>query len=327
VSLARAGSPRASGIESRPPVALLDRAIVRLLPAVPKRVVRRLSSRYIAGSELADAARVVRAANEGGKLATIDVLGEESATTAEAEEMAQEYLDVLATIERERLDSNVSVKPTAFGLRVGYEICRGQLRRVVDRAAELDRFVRIEMEDATTTDDTFALYRELRQAGCENIGAVLQSSLRRTIDDVDALADLRPNIRLVKGIYVESDEIQLKDEEAVRTSFVEVLDALLEAGCYVAIATHDDRLIDRSLARIAARRIGREGYEFQLLLGVKPREGDRLAADGHPVRLYVPYGRRWYEYSLRRLQENPQLAGYLAADTLGRLVRRQPRSA
>jgi proline dehydrogenase len=309
-------------------VALFHRAIVRMLPAVPKRVVRRFSSRYIAGPELADAVRVVTEANARGRLATIDVLGEESATTPEAAEMASEYLEVLAAIEREGLDANASAKPTAFGLRVGYDLCREQLERVVRHAAEQDTFVRIEMEDATTTDDTLALYRELRQAGCENIGAVLQASLRRTHGDVEALADLRPNIRLVKGIYVESPEIQLKDDEAVRTCFVEVLDALLAAGSYVAIATHDNRLVDRSLARIAARKLGRDRYEFQLLLGVKPEIGDRLAAEGHRVRLYVPYGSRWYEYSLRRLQENPQLAGYVAGDTFRRFVpRHSARSA
>jgi proline dehydrogenase len=308
-------------------VALLDRPIVRLLPLVPKGLVRRLSSRYIAGTELVDAVRVVQSANARARLATIDVLGEETASSEEAAETAQEYLDVLEAIEREGLDSNASLKPTAFGLRVGYDLCREQLERVLRRAAELGTFVRIEMEDATTTDETLALYRELREAGREKIGIVLQSSLRRTADDVEALAGLRPNVRLVKGVYVESEEIQLKDEEAVRTSFVEALDALLEAGCYVAVATHDDRLVDRSLARIAARGIERDGYEFQLLLGVKPEIGDRLAADGHHVRLYVPYGRRWYEYSLRRLQENPKLAGYVAADTLGRLLPRQSASS
>jgi proline dehydrogenase len=300
-------------------VALLDRAIVHLLPAVPRPLVRRLSSRYIAGPELADAVRVIKEQNAAGKLATIDVLGEETRDEVEARAIAGEYEEVLATIERERLDSNVSVKLTALGLRLGRALCRENVERVIRNAAARGNFVRIEMEDVTTTDDTLALYRELRENGHENIGIVLQASLRRTPDDVRALADLRPNVRLCKGIYVESPDIQLKDFDAVRAAYVDVLDALLDAGAYPAIATHDEWVIERAVERV--RNLDPNAYEFQMLLGVRPELGDRLVADGHRLRIYVPYGRQWYEYSLRRLQENPKIAGYVAADMLGRLVR------
>jgi proline dehydrogenase len=300
-------------------VALLDRAIVRLLPAVPRPVVRKLSSRYIAGSELADAVRVVKEENAAAKRATIDVLGEETHDAGEARALADEYTEVLETIEREGLDSNISIKPTGFGLRLGAELCRENTERVIRDAAERGNFVRIEMEDASTTDETLALYRELRGAGHENIGTVLQSSLRRTLDDVSAIADLRPNVRLVKGIYVESPKLQFKDFEAVRANFVELLDALLDADAYVAVATHDEWLIEQALERVEG--LSPEAYEFQLLLGVRPELGDRLVAGGHRLRIYVPYGRHWYEYSLRRLQENPKVAGYIAADTIGRILR------
>jgi proline dehydrogenase len=149
---------------------------------------------------------------------------------------------------------------------------------------------------------------------------VLQSSLRRTLADVRALADLRPNIRLVKGIYVESPQIQFKEFEAVRAAYVQLLEALLDAGCYVAAATHDEWLVEQSLDRYRRRALGADEYELQMLLGVKPELGDRLVADGHRLRLYVPYGRRWYDYSLRRLQENPKVAGYIASDTLRRIL-------
>jgi proline dehydrogenase len=304
-------------------VALLDRAIVRLLPAVPKPVVQRLSSRYIAGSHLADAARVAREANAARKLATIDVLGEESRTKAEARAMVDEYVDVLRAIDAGALDCNISVKLTGLGLRVGYAVCHDNVRRLLDHAREYGTFVRIEMEDATTTDDTLTLYRELRDEGWDKIGTVLQSSLRRTLADVRALADLKPNIRLVKGIYIESPQIQFKEFEAVRAAYVQLLDALLDAGCYVAAATHDDWLVEQSLERYRRRGLGPGEYEFQMLLGVKAELGDRLVADGHRLRLYIPYGRDWYDYSLRRLQENPKVAGYIAADTLGRLVPRR----
>jgi proline dehydrogenase len=252
-------------------------------------------------------------------MATVDVLGEEIASPDEAAAIVGEYEDVFSEIERQGLDSNVSVKPTALGLDLDYEVCRANLEHVVAHAAARDNFVRIDMEDASTTDATLALYRDLRDAGRDNLGVVLQASLRRTLGDVHALADLEPNVRLCKGIYVESPEIQFRDYEQVRASFVESLDALLEAGAYPAIATHDEWLIDRALERV--RGLGREDYEFQMLLGVRPQLGDRLVADGHRLRIYVPYGRQWYEYSLRRLQENPKVAGYIAADTIGRLRR------
>ncbi len=300
-------------------MALLDRAIVRVLPAVPRPVVKRLSERYIAGSELADACRVVRALNERGKMATIDVLGEEIANAGEARAIAATYEDVFSTIERQRLDSNVSVKLTALGLKLGYDVFRENLELVVRRAAESSNFVRIDMEDSTTTDDTLRVYRELRESGHENLGVVLQASLRRTIADVAALASLRPSVRLCKGIYVEPEELQFHDFEAVRASFVRALDALLDAGCYVGIATHDEWLVAEGKRLVAKWKLTREEYEFQMLLGVRERLGDELVREGHRLRIYVPFGRHWYAYSLRRLQENPKIAGYVAVDTLKRL--------
>src|SRR5262249_1977195 len=180
-------------------VALLDRAIVRLLPAVPKPVVRRISERYIAGEGLDDALRVVRRLNAEGKVATIDVLGEEIANPGEAGALAAAYREVLESIGRDGLDSNVSVKLTALGLGLGYELCRAHLAGVVSYAAGRGNFVRIDMEDSSTTDDALRLYRELRAGGHENVGIVLQARLKRTLDDVHALAELRPNVRLCKG--------------------------------------------------------------------------------------------------------------------------------
>jgi proline dehydrogenase len=304
-------------------VAILDRAIVRLLPAVPKPVVRRISGRYIAGTELEDACRVVERLNGEGKLATIDVLGEEIASSSEARSIAQTYEDVFGTIEEQHLDSNVSVKPTALGLKLGYDVFRENLEGVVRRAAESANFVRIDMEDSSTTDDTLRLYRELRAAGHDNVGVVLQASLRRTAADIAALADLRPSVRLCKGIYVEPEELQFRDFEAVRASFVGALEALLDAGCYVGIATHDDWLIAEGKRLVAERELARDAYEFQMLLGVRERLGDELVREGHRLRIYVPFGRHWYAYSLRRLQENPKIAGYIAADTFGRLMPRR----
>jgi len=303
-------------------VAIFDRAIVRLLPAVPRPVVQKLSERYIAGPELKDARETVRRLNAEGKAATIDVLGEEITTEEEAAAIVRAYQDVFADIERCGLDSGVSVKLTGLGLKLSYDLCRDNLRTVVQDAASRGNFVRLDMEDSSTTDDTLRLYRELREDGHDNVGVVLQAMLRRMLADVAALAELKPSVRLCKGIYVESAEVAYQDYEAVRASYVRALQALLDAGCYVGIATHDEWLLGEGRRIVAERGLERDAYEFQMLLGVRPARGDELVVEGHRLRIYVPFGRHWYAYSLRRLQENPRIAGYIASDTVGRLFGR-----
>jgi proline dehydrogenase len=302
---------------------LLERAVVAVLPAVPKRVVGRLSSRYIAGSELGDMLRVVAELNAHGKLATVDVLGEEVAIASEAEAIAAEYVAALDAFEREGLDANVSVKPTGLGLKLGYDLCKRNVETVIAAAEPTNRFVRIDMEDSSTTDDTIRLFRELRDEGHARVGPVLQASLRRTVADAEALAGA--SVRLCKGIYVEPESIQFRDDQEVRASFVRALEILLDGGSYAAIATHDEWLVDQSLRLLQERSLAPDRYEFQMLLGVRPELGDRIVADGHRLRIYVPYGRQWYEYSLRRLQENPKIAGYIAGDLGRSLIRRRSR--
>jgi len=297
-------------------VAVLDRAIVRLLPAVPKPVVRRLSSRYIAGPQLEDAVHVVRRLNAGGKRATIDVLGEEIANPDEARAIAGQYHDVLARVDSESLASGISVKLSALGLELDLDLCRENLEAVVADAAARGRFVRIDMEDSSTTDRTLRLYRELREDGHANVGVVLQAYMRRTMDDIEGLDD----VRLCKGIYVEPPEIAYREYEAVRANYVRALEKLLAQGSRVAIATHDEYLIGEALRLVAG--LPPDRYEFQMLLGVRGGRADELVAAGHRVRVYVPFGVHWYEYSLRRLQENPKIAGYVASDTLARVLHR-----
>lgn len=303
-------------------MAVLDRTIARLLPAVPRPIVRRISQRYIAGTELADAVAAVRRLNGAGRMATIDVLGEEITSTDEALAITNAYRGVLGAIERERLDSNLSVKPTALGLKLGYDVVREHLELVVREAAARSNFVRIDMEDSSTTGDTLRLYRELRAAGYSNLGIVLQAYLRRTFDDVCSLAELKPSVRLCKGIYLEPPELAYQDDDEVRASYLRCLSALLQAGAYVGIATHDEELIAEGLRLVREHGLGREEYELQFLLGVRPERADELIRDGRRLRVYVPFGQHWYAYSLRRLQENPKLARYIAADTLARVVRR-----
>ncbi len=307
-------------------MALLDRAIVRLLPAVPRPIVRRLSEPYIAGPSLGDACKVVKRLNRGRKMATIDVLGEEITEPDEARVIAETYKDVFRAIEREQLDSNVSVKLTALGLKLDYALCRENLELVVSHAAESGNFVRIDMEDSSTTEDTLQLYRDARADGFDNVGVVLQAYMRRTLDDIESLAELVPNVRLCKGIYLEPPEVAYQEFEEVRANFVRALEALLDLGSYIGIATHDEWLLGEGQRLVEERGLGRDEYEFQMLLGVRETLGDRLVADGHRLRIYVPFGEHWYGYSLRRLQENPKIAGYIASDTVGRFLHRDGRT-
>ena len=284
---------------------------------MPRSIVQRLSAPYIAGATLEEGRAVVSRLNAEGKLATVDVLGEEVTRAAEAEAVASAYHAALDAIAADHLDSHVSVKLTALGLEIDLDLCRSLLATVVADAAARGNFVRIDMEHSGCTDATLRLYRELRESGRDNVGVVLQSCLRRTLADVDALSDLRPSVRLCKGIYVEPSSIAFTGRQQIRDNFLLALDALLEAGCYVGIATHDEWLLERSLERVSGKP---DDYELQMLLGVREDRATALVEAGHRLRVYVPYGERWYEYSLRRLQENPALAGMIAKATLLRVV-------
>ena len=297
---------------------VLDRAVVRVLPAVPRSIVRRVASPYIAGPTLEDARRVVAELNAQRMRATVDVLGEEISRPDEAEAIARAYHEALAAIAEDGLDANISIKLTGFGLKFDPGLCRSLVGELVRDAAARAIFVRIDMEDSTTTDETLDLYRALRADGYDGVGIVLQAALRRSRDDIAALAPLRPSVRLCKGIYLEPEEIAFQEFEEVRQSFVDCLDALLGVGCRVGIATHDEWLILRALERVQVS--DDSAYEMQMLLGVRPERGRELVAAGHPLRIYVPYGHQWYEYSLRRLQENPKVAGYVTKDVLRRMI-------
>jgi proline dehydrogenase len=294
---------------------VVDRAVVRLLPAIPKPIVRKISNRYIAGPTLEDACRVVSKLNAAGKMATIDVLGEHIDEPEQARALVDEHDGVLDAIERNGLDSNVSIKLTALGLTIDRDLCLENTEAVVEHAAKSGNFVRIDMEESTHTTQTLEIYRELRGRGFDNVGVVLQSRLRRTLRDIRSLADLRPNVRLCKGIYLEPPLVAYQGYQEVRVNFVTALDLLRDGGSYVGIATHDEWLLERGLERVTE--MDREEYEFQMLLGVRELRGDKLVKEGHRLRIYTPYGRQWREYSMRRLQENPKIAGYILADLLG----------
>jgi proline dehydrogenase len=297
----------------------IDRAIATVLPAVPRPVVRHFADRYMAGETLADAVATVRALNGQGAMATIDVLGEFVNTAEEAEQTVAEYEQVLAAIESERLDANISVKLSALGLEIDRGLASANAARLVSEAGRRGIFVRVDMEHSGLTDATLEIYRELRGAGHDLVGIVIQAYMRRSLADVRALVPLNPNVRLVKGIYIEPRGIAYRDPGVVNRNYVELMEELIGAGAYVAAATHDRVLVDEVLRLADRHRLDPDRYEFQMLLGVADDLRGQLIAHGRRVRVYVPYGGAWYGYSVRRLKENPKVAGYVAGDLLRRL--------
>ncbi|HEV8117077.1 MAG TPA: proline dehydrogenase family protein [Thermoanaerobaculia bacterium] len=295
----------------------INTLIVRTLPLVPRPVVRLVASRYVAGETLDDAIRAVRHLNSEGCMATLDVLGEDVTNLSETDETVSDYLEALEAILAQRLDSNISVKLTAYGLKLDPALCRRQFRRVLDQARDRGVFVRIDMEDSSVTEETIRIYEESRRQ-TDRVGLVLQAYLRRSRADVERLAPLRPNVRVCKGIYVEPAQIAFQGAEEIRDNYMAIVEDLFDAGSYVGIATHDDVLVERALATIRKRGLPREAYEFQMLLGVAVHLRRRLVSDGHRLRVYVPFGRSWHAYSLRRLKENPSIAGQIVKGFLRR---------
>jgi len=288
----------------------LNNLIVRTLPLVPRPVIRRIASRYVAGETLEQALSVVRNLNAEGCMATLDVLGEDVTRREETERTVSEYALALDEIASSNLDSNISVKLTALGLKLDPRVCRGQLERILERAAARGNFVRIDMEDSSVTEETIRIFRESRER-FEKVGLVLQAYLRRSLADAREAVRVRANVRVCKGIYVEPPEIAYQEREEIQDNYAAIVDLLLAEGCYVGIATHDPLLVERALATIARFTLPREAYEFQMLLGVAGDLRRRLVAAGHRLRVYAPYGESWYAYSVRRLKENPAIAGHV----------------
>lgn len=289
-------------------MSLINKAVVATLPLVPKPVVRYFAGRYIAGDKLADAVRVTKALNGRGICATIDVLGEEVDDRAEALAAVEAYKEVLAAVDAEKLDANISLKPTMFGLKIDKEFCRENVAAVCDEAVRCGNFVRIDMEDSSCTQDTLDMYYSLREK-YGNVGTAVQAYLRRSLADCVELAAAKANLRLCKGIYVEPRDIAYKDKAVVNANFGLLLDVLLGGGCYVGIATHDEKMVWEGLRAVHKFGLARDQYEFQMLLGVDAELRDVIVSQHHKLRIYVPFGTAWYPYSTRRLKENPHLAG------------------
>ena len=287
-----------------------NRVLVTGLPIVPKPIVGKVASKYVAGSTLDDAVRVLRDLNAKGAMATLDVLGEEVHEREKATAAVDEYLRALERIDREKIDSNISIKPTMLGLKIDEGFCHENIGRIVEKAKGFGNFVRIDMEDHTTTDATLRIYRDL-QARFGNVGCVLQAYMRRTLKDIDELPAEKPNVRICKGIYVEPRGIAWKGFDTIRANYIQALDKLLSRGVYVGIATHDEYLTCAASALVDKHGLKPDQYEFQMLLGVDEELRRILIDAGHRLRVYVPYGADWYPYSMRRLRENPEVARHV----------------
>lgn len=292
-----------------------NQLVANLLPYFPKRLVGHLSRHYISGEQLDDAVRTGRDLMAEGCCLTLDVLGEHIRRPEEATAYADLYLAVLDRIAVEGLDANVSVKPTQMGLALDRDLCRANYRRIVGRAAAQGNFVRIDMEDSPWTNATLDLHDEMREAYPGRVGVVVQAYLRRTGRDIETrLAPVAANLRLCKGIYREPTALAYHGHQEIRDSYLRCLEALLRAGNYVGIATHDRFLVEGALEMIRRLGLSRDRYEFQMLLGVLPGLRREIVAQGHKLRVYVPFGEAWFAYSTRRLKENPDLVMHFIKD-------------
>jgi proline dehydrogenase len=294
----------------------LDHVVAAAVPHLPRALVGQVARRYISGEDLDSALRVTAELNARGISTTLDVLGEHVTRMEEARRTVDLYLGVLRGLRERRLDGNVSVKLTHLGLGLDYARCLVHARILVDEAARLGIFVRIDMEDSSTTDATLEIYREIRKSR-DNLGVVLQSRLMRSERDARTLAGQGARVRVCKGIYQEPASIAYQDARSINQAFLRIVEHLLSHGCHVGIATHDRELVQGSY-RILEKLGGCAGaYEFQMLYGVSEALRDSIRAAGHPLRVYVPFGKEWYAYSIRRLRENPQIAGHVFRAMVG----------
>jgi proline dehydrogenase len=291
-------------------VKIINDALVGFVKLLPKSVVHIFAKKYIAGEKLDDAVRVVKNLNAKGIVATMDVLGEAVNTREESEQAMNECLTVLDAINQHKLDSNLSLKPTQLGLIIDKQFCYEQITSILEKAKSYNNFIRIDMEDSSTTDATLELHNKLKEK-YSNVGVVVQCYLKRAYDDVVKQNRLGTNYRVCKGIYIEPAEIAFKERQQVRDNFLKVLGKILDDGNYVGIATHDDNLVKGAYDLLKKKNISKDKYEFQMLYGVKEDLRDKIKADGHKIRVYVPFGEHWYNYSVRRLQENPNMAWYI----------------
>lgn len=295
---------------------MFNKLIALLLPYMPEKIIWIFSKRYIAGVTENDAIKAAKKLNEKGMIVTLDILGEFIKTLDEAERNRDEYLNLIDVVEKDNIHGNYSVKPTMFGLLLDKEICYQHIRAIVEKAASYNNFIRVDMEDSTCTTDTINMFRKLKAEFPNNVGLVVQAYMKRTLKDLEDLMDIHSekeplDYRLCKGIYVESADVAYKKYEEINEHFLKDLEFMFKNGVYAAIATHDKPLVYGAYELIEKYKVPNDKYEFQMLFGVTPELRQSILDKGHRLRVYVPYGKRWFGYSTRRLKENPKMANHI----------------
>ncbi|MCK6448990.1 MAG: proline dehydrogenase family protein [Planctomycetes bacterium] len=293
-----------------------EKAVLSVLPHVPKAVLRRVASRYIAGERLDEAVSRLKDLAARGHGGIIDILGEDVTGEAQAAAVIREYCAAADAVAAAKLDCYVSVKPTHCGLRTSEKLALAQYRTLCTHAKQLGLFVRVEMEDNTTTDATLRIFEALREE-FTNVGLVLQSRLKRTPDDIAKLKPGPLQVRMVKGIYLEPASIAHTEPDPIRAAYVACSDQLFARGANVSFATHDEPMGAELVKLVSKHRRPKTDYEFQVLLGVQEPVWGRWLAAGHPVRVYVPFGPEWQPYSLRRMRKNPEIVRHVLRQTFG----------
>jgi proline dehydrogenase len=295
-----------------------NKFIVWILPVFPRSLIWIFSRRYIAGKTLENGVQKAKSLNAEGCLVTMDVLGENIAELSEAETAKTQCLSILNAIQKEKINGNLSLKLSMLGLNIDKETCYRNVKAIVHQAAGTGLFIRIDMEDSGATDSTLDIYRRLRK-DYQNVGIVIQAYLKRSNNDVRALIDEGiAHIRICKGIYQEPASIAYKDKNAIRDHYLELADMMFRSGSTVGLATHDKVLIDQLLRTIKEKPVPKSRFEFQMLLGVTEHLHAGLIGAGYALRVYVPYGEQWYGYCMRRMKENPQVAGYVVKNLFTR---------
>ena len=300
---------------------LINNLIIQIIPFLPKFFVKIVASPYIAGITDEEMLENVKKLNDKGFKVAIDILGEHVKTKDEATAVTNRYANLYNEITNRKLQANISIKLTHIGQDLGQNFVQNNLFKLVEAAKKNNNFLRLDMENTPYTDQTIKLY-EIMKEKYDKIGIVIQSYLKRSMSDIERLADKNFNVRICKGIYVEDEELVFNDYSLIRESFIELVKKCLEKGTYVGIATHDEYLIDNIYSWIIENDISKNKYEFQVLHGVPMQKKlKKLINEGNTVRVYLPYGDNWYDYSVRRLKENPKMAGYIIKNIFSSIFR------
>ena len=297
---------------------MINKLIASSVSVFPKWFIELFSKSYVAGYNSNEVLSIVEKLNGQGFSATIDILGEHVKDLNASKNITQQYCELFENINSKSIDSNISVKPTHIGLDISKNVVLENFNKIIEVARDKSNFLRIDMESSNNTDDTFEIYNSLKNKYA-GVGVVLQAYLKRSIDDIENLAGPKFNARICKGIYKEDSEIAYKEKDMINSNFLEMAKLMLQKNSYACFATHDQQLIDSLVELVEKMKIETTKFEFQVLYGV-PMNGklEKLISKGYKVRIYVPFGPDWYEYSLRRLKENPNIAGYVIKNLFSR---------